>query len=53
MPMSMALTGARPGRIEMRPACADIRVTVHSFIVGAGTVLSVIGTHLYAVGLEN
>jgi hypothetical protein len=36
--MNVALTGAPQGRIE---------------IVGGGTVLSIIGTHLYAVGHEN
>jgi hypothetical protein len=37
----------------MRPARAAISATVLSFIVGAGTVLSVIGTHLYAIDPEN
>jgi hypothetical protein len=45
MLMSVALAGALSGRIEMKPARAAISATVLSFIVGAGTVLSVIGTH--------
>jgi len=35
------------------PMSAALAGALLSFIVGAGTVLSVIGTHLYAVDPEN